>query len=79
MDVRELNDYQLEYLKNDLFYNYRYNEVCREQIDEVLTDDEKQFLLNVDLCFWMIPNELIFKVYTGISFVEDDFGINEEE
>ena len=79
MDVRELNQLQLEYLKQDLFYQYRYDEEQRERFDYDLTEEEKQYLSSVNLGYWEIPDELIFKCYAGISFVEEDFGISEEE
>ena len=73
MDVKELNQLQLEQLKQNLFYLYRYDVDQRERFDYDLTEEEKQYLLSADLGYWEIPDELIFKCYAGSSFVEEDF------
>lgn len=73
MTVQELKPLQLDQLKHNIFYDYRYDKEKRQEIDDCLTEDEKEFLLNTDIYYWEIPNELVFKVYEGIYFVEEDF------
>lgn len=78
MTVQELKPLQLDQLKHNIFYDYRYDEEKRQEMNDYLTEDEKSFLLNADIYYWEIPNELVFKVYEGIYFVEDDFGTEED-
>lgn len=72
MTVRELSRAQLDELKNNLYWN-----LDGEQYGD-LTDEEKKFILDTthpnD-----IPDELVFKKYDGIYFVEEDFFCREEE
>ena len=72
MTVRELNQEQLDELKNNLYWN-----LDGEQYGDI-TDEEKQFILEA-LNPNDIPNELVFKNYDGINFVEDDFFCGKEE
>lgn len=69
MNVKELNEQQLEQLKMDLFYN-------TDQHDDLSNKD----LRIIDNCttWHEIPNKLIYKIFDGISFVEEDFGLVEE-
>ena len=66
MDVEELNEDELWELKDKLFWNYE---------DEYLTD-EQIAIINNALDPDDIPNELVFEVFDGYSFVEDDFWCN---
>ena len=79
MTVRELNRDQLDQLKHNIFYDYRYDEGKRQEMADCLTEDEGEFLLTTDIYWWEIPNELVFKVYEGIHFVEEDFFYGKEE
>lgn len=67
MDVRELNFEQLSYLKQCLWFadddNWFYDQLSNE--DKLTIDGTK---------YWDdIPNDIVFKAYEGISFVEEDF------
>lgn len=79
MTVHELNRDQLDVLKNDLYYQFRYNTVVQSQLEDVLTERERAFLLHTNTCYWEIPDEMVVKVYDGIEFVEDDFFCGKEE
>ena len=72
MTVRELNQEQLDELKNNLYWN-----LDGEQYGD-LTDEERQFVFEA-LNPNDIPNELVFKNYDGIHFVEDDFFCGKED
>lgn len=72
MTVRELNKAQLEELKNNLFWN-----LDGEQFVD-LTDEEMSSVLNATHPN-EIPDELVFKNYDGIHFVEEDFFCGKEE
>lgn len=63
MDVTELDSSQLLCLKSNLFYG-----------DDSVELNEKQKNC-MSYCRWPeeIPDELIYEVYDGISFVDDDF------
>lgn len=63
MNVKELNSDQLDYLRFNLFYG----DECVE-----LTD-EQQMVIDNCVFFWDVPDELVYEVYDGISFVEEDF------
>lgn len=73
MTVHELTRAQLDELKNNLYWNLDGEQYCGD-----LTDEEKKFILDAfnpnD-----IPDELVFKNYDGIHFVEEDFFCREEE
>lgn len=71
--VYELNKNQLEELKHSLFYNFRYNEDERKELKEYLSKVEVEYLDNINLCFWEIPDNIIYKVYDGINFTDNDF------
>lgn len=64
MDVTELDSSQLMQLKWNIFYG----DDCVE-----LTERQQNCL---SYCEYPeeIPNDLIYEVYGGISFVEEDFG-----
>lgn len=79
MTVRELNRDQLDELKNDLYYQFRYNTVVQSQLEDILTEREQSFLLHANTFYWEIPDEMVVKVYDGIEFVEDDFFCGKEE
>lgn len=63
MNVYELNDEQLSQLKWNLYYGDESIEIPLEIIDQIESYDYPD----------MIPNELVFQLYEGIDFVEDDF------
>lgn len=63
MDVRELGEERLSQLKWNLYYGDESIEVPLEIIDQIESYDYPD----------MIPNELVFQLYEGIDFVEDDF------
>ena len=79
MTVRELNRAQLDELKGNLYYQFRYDEDRRDELGDSLTEREQAFLLHVNTCYWEIPDEMVFKVYDWIEFVEDDFFCGKEE
>ena len=58
MTVYDLNSEQMEYLKQDYFYNAESAEVESGEIRY----------------FWEVPDEAIYQHYDGIDFVPDDFG-----
>ena len=59
--VQELNKDQLDYLKTVMFWG----------------DDNNKPLYDKYDYYHDIPNEMVFKRFEGISFVEEDFGIKE--
>lgn len=63
MDVVELNSNQLMQLKSNLFYGDDNIELTQKQRD------------CLSYCFYPeeIPDGLVYEVYAGICFVEDDF------
>lgn len=65
MRVTELSADQLSELKSNLFYNYMDEPV------EITWDAADR----IESCQYYddIPNELVFQLYDGICFVEDDF------
>lgn len=63
MNVKELNSDQLDYLRFNLFYDD----------DGVELTDEQQMVIDNCVFFWDVPDELVYDVYDGISFVEEDF------
>ena len=63
MNVYELNDEQLSQLKWNLYYGDESIEVPLDIIDQIESYDYPD----------MIPDELVFQLYEGICFVEDDF------
>ena len=73
MTVHELTKSQLDELKNNLFWN-----LDGEQHYGDLTDEEKILILNASHPN-DIPDELVFKNYDGIHFVEEDFFCGKEE
>ena len=67
MTVRQLNYDELLQLKCDLWY----------ETDNLpsMTEEEYKICINAG-CPDDIPNELVYKLYDGINFVEDDFWCN---
>lgn len=63
MNVYELNDEQLSQLKWNLYYGDESIEIPLDIVDQIESYDYPD----------MIPNELVFHLYEGIDFVEDDF------
>lgn len=63
MNVYELNDEQLSQLKWNLYYGDESIEIPLGIVDQIESYDYPD----------MIPNELVFQLYDGICFVEDDF------
>ena len=63
MNVYELNDEQLSQLKWNLYYGDESIEIPLDIVDQIESYDYPD----------MIPNELVFQLYEGICFVEDDF------
>ena len=63
MNVYELNDEQISQLKWNLYYGDESIEIPLDIVDQIESYDYPD----------MIPNELVFQLYDGIDFVEDDF------
>ena len=63
MNVYELNDEQLSQLKWNVYYGDESIEIPLDIVDQIESYDYPD----------MIPNELVFQLYEGICFVEDDF------
>lgn len=63
MNVYELDDEQLSQLKWNLYYGDESIEIPLDIVDQIESYDYPD----------MIPNELVFQLYDGICFVEDDF------
>ena len=63
MNVYELNDEQLSQLKWSLYYGDESIEIPLDIVDQIESYDYPD----------MIPDELVFQLYEGICFVEDDF------
>ena len=67
MTVRELNQDQLDELKWAYYYDDDYDE-------KIVGANGLPILFAGD-----IPNEIIYAVYAGIDFVEEDFSSGKEE
>lgn len=65
-DVEELNEDELWELKDRLFWNSE---------EEYLTEEQMEIINNA-LDSDDIPDELVYEVYEGTSFVDDDFWCN---
>lgn len=63
MNVYELNDEQLSQLKWNLYYGDESIEISRGIIDLIESYDYPD----------MIPDDIVYELYDGIDFVEDDF------
>lgn len=63
MDVYELNDEQISQLKWNLYYGDESIEIPLDIVDQIESYDYPD----------MITDELVFQLYDGICFVEDDF------
>ena len=77
MNVKELNEQQLEQLKTKVFYDFNDNETefIQHIIQTLETEDFACVFENLETaeCWTDISNETIYKLYGGISFVEEDF------
>lgn len=67
MNVRELNYGELLQLKEELYYG---TDILPE-----MTEEQKK-TCDEAACADDIPDELVFELYDGISFVEEDFWVN---
>ena len=63
MNVYELNDEQLSQLKWNLYYGDESIEIPLGIIDLIESYDYPD----------MIPDDIVYELYDGIDFVEDDF------
>ena len=63
MNVRELNEGQLSQLKWNLYYGDESIEVPWNVIDIIESYDYPD----------MIPDDIVYELYDGIDFVEEDF------
>ena len=63
MNVYELNDEQLSQLKWNLYYGDESIEIPLDIIDLIESYDYPD----------MIPDDIVYELYDGIDFVEDDF------
>lgn len=63
MNVRELNEEQLSQLKWNLYYGDESIEVPWSVIDLIESYDYPD----------MIPDDIVYELYDGIDFVEEDF------
>lgn len=63
MNVYELNDEQLSQLKWNVYYGDESIEIPLDIVDQIESYNYPD----------MIPDELVFQLYEGICFVEDDF------
>lgn len=63
MSVYELNDEQLSQLKWNLYYGDESIEIPLDIIDLIESYDYPD----------MIPDDIVYELYDGIDFVEDDF------
>lgn len=71
MTVFELNENEFDELKYNLFYDY--NNIV--EFNYNLNDEEKEIVKCADYPV-DIPNEIVYAVFGGISFVKEDFGCN---
>jgi len=64
MNVRELGERQISQLKWNLFY-----------VDKFLVEISWDMLNRIEECDYhdMIPDDIVYELYDGIDFVEDDF------
>lgn len=67
MNVRELDYGELLQLKEELCYG--------ADILPEMTEEQKK-ICDESMFADDIPDELIFELYDGISFVKEDFGVN---
>ena len=65
-DVEELNEDELWELKDRLFWN---------PVEEYLTDEQMEIINNA-LDPDDIPDDIVYEVYDGTGFVEEDFWCN---
>lgn len=69
MKVTELNSNELYQLKQELYY--------MEEILPNLTSERLDAIKDADIPD-NIPDQIVYEVYSGINFVEDDFWCNVE-
>lgn len=64
MYVRELNEGQISQIKWNLFY-----------VDKFFVEISWDMLNRIENCGYpdMIPDDIVYELYDGIDFVEDDF------
>ena len=67
MNVRELKQEWIDQLKMNIYYDDN-----PQELYEILTDSEMTIIGNAET-WYDIPNEIVYKVYDGISFVKGDF------
>lgn len=63
MDVRELDEGQISQLKWNLYYGDESIEIPLDIVDRIEDCDYP----------YMIPDDIVYELYDGIDFVEDDF------
>lgn len=79
MTVKELNEEQLEQLKMRVFYEFdSADDFLLEHLADELLFEEYEILQTAD-CWTDIPNELIYKLYDGVYFIEEDFCKGDDE
>lgn len=79
MNVKELNEKQLEQLKMKVFYDFDgADDFLLDHLADELYFEEYEILETAD-CWTDIPNEIIYKLYEDISFVEEDFWKGDDE
>lgn len=70
MTVNELNREQINQLKEKIFFDW--NSDATEELKETMTYDDYT-TLNRALSYMDIPDEIVFALYDGVYFVEEDF------
>lgn len=73
MDVKELNQEQLDVLKQKVYY------ASVDELGNYYIDDEILKDLDNSVSWWHIDNETIYKMFEIFDFVEEDFEINSEK
>lgn len=72
MDVRELNQDQLLELKFNLWFAEDGDDWFYDHLSQ-----EDKMIINLQDSPGDIPDEIVFRAYAGISFVEEDFSVRE--
>lgn len=73
MNVTELNRDELQQLKWNIYYDSE-EAVCADYA--ALTAEERELLNGIDYAD-EIPDKIIYKLYGGIDFCHEDFGVEE--
>ena len=73
MKVKELNQEQLDCLKQKVYY------ASVDELGSYYIDDEILKDLDNSVSWWHIDNETIYKMFEIFNFVEEDFEINSEK